>query len=140
MGSILAGIAFSHADVGSVHCIAESLGGMYDLPHGVCNAIFLPYVMEYNMEYCTERYARVARAMGLEFSSAREGAKLAVESVKQLVGEVDLPEFSSFAVAPESFGSLAAMSVRNTSNASNPRPMTEQDYLKVLETAWTSRG
>ena len=139
MGSILAGIAFSHADVGSVHCIAESLGGKYDLPHGVCNAIFLPYVMEYNMDYCTDRYARVARAMGLEYGSVREGAKLAIESVKQLVREVGLPEFSSFAVAPESFGSLAAMSVRNTSNVSNPRPMTEQDYLKVLETAWTSR-
>ena len=48
MGSMLAGIAFSHSDVASVHCVAESLGGLYDLPHGTCNAIFLPYVMEYS--------------------------------------------------------------------------------------------
>ena len=65
MGSMLAGIAFSHSDVGSVHCIAESLGGLYDLPHGACNAIFLPHVMEYNMDYCARRYARIAEAMGV---------------------------------------------------------------------------
>ena len=139
MGSILAGIAFSHADVGSVHCIAESLGGMYDLQHGVCNAVLLPYVMEYNMDYCTERYARVARAMGYNYTTDREGADLAVENVKRLVKEIGLPKFSSFDVDPGSFVTLAAMSVRNTSNASNPRPMAEQDYVKVLETAWTSR-
>ena len=141
MGSVLAGIAFSHADVGSVHCIAESLGGTYDLPHGVCNAIFLPYVMEYNMDYCRERYARVARAMGLSFGSDAEGAELAVCSVKQLVRELRLPAFSSLLVAPEqdTFGALAVLSVRNSSNASNPRPMTEQDYMQVLENAWNDR-
>ena len=78
MGSMLGGISFSHADVASVHCIAESLGSMYDLPHGTCNAIFLPYVMEYNMEYCKERYARVATAMGLTWETVEEGAKKAV--------------------------------------------------------------
>jgi alcohol dehydrogenase len=75
MGSMLGGIAFSHSDVASVHCIAESLGGLYDLPHGVCNAIFLPYVMEYNMEYCEQRYARIARAMGLTPDTGSGGAK-----------------------------------------------------------------
>ena len=74
LGSMLAGIAFSHSDVASVHCIAESLGGVYDLPHGVCNSIFLPHVMEYNMEYCVERYARLAKAMGLSFENEREGS------------------------------------------------------------------
>jgi alcohol dehydrogenase len=48
MGSILAAIAFSHSDVASVHCIAEALGGKYDTPHGVCNAVVLPAIMEYN--------------------------------------------------------------------------------------------
>ena len=69
MGSMLAGIAFSHSDVASVHCVAESLGGLYDLPHGMCNAIFLPYVMEYSSEYCMQRYADIAGAMSIGYAS-----------------------------------------------------------------------
>ena len=136
MGSVLAGIAFSHADVGSVHCVAESLGGIYDLPHGLCNAIFLPYVMEYNMEYCKERYARVARAMGQNFGDADDGANIAVQCVKQLVKEVRLPSFSSLSINPDKFADIAAMSVRNNSNPSNPRPMAAQDYMNILNAAW----
>lgn len=66
LGSLLAGIAFSHSDVGAVHCIAEALGGMYDLPHGVCNAVCLPYVMEYCLESNIIRYARLGQAMGVQ--------------------------------------------------------------------------
>ena len=136
VGSILAGIAFSHSDIASVHCIAESLGSMYDLPHGVCNAILLPYVMEYNMDFCRERYSRVARVMGFNFESAEEGAKLAVNNVRKLAAEVGLPAFSSFPIDPDKFGILAGMAVKNISNDSNPRPMAEADYINVLQNAW----
>lgn len=133
-GSLLAGIAFSHSDVAGVHCIAEALGGKYDAPHGVCNAIALPVMMEYNRDYALERYARIARAMGLEFQSAAEGAQKAVERVKQLADEVGLPEFRSLGVKEEDLQELAENSARNGSNADNPRPMTADDYLQVLQT------
>ena len=136
LGSMLAGIAFSHSDVASVHCIAESLGGVYDLPHGVCNAVFLPHVMEYNMDYCLERYARIAKAMGLNFENEKEGAKKAVEAVKKLALDVKLPLFSSLNVNTDDFEKLAEMSVKNISTESNPRPMTKEDYLKVIENAY----
>ena len=135
MGSMLAGIAFSHSDVGSVHCIAEALGGMYDLAHGTCNAIILPYMMEYNMDHCEQQYARAARAMGLAADSGRDGAKVAVNAVKQLAKDVKLPSFSSLKVNPADFQKIASISVKNLSTASNPRPMTEQDYLAVLKIA-----
>ncbi|MCL2565590.1 MAG: iron-containing alcohol dehydrogenase [Defluviitaleaceae bacterium] len=135
MGSMLAGIAFSHSDVASVHCIAESLGGMYDLPHGTCNAIFLPYMMEYCMDYCEKRYARVAKAMGLSFNSDKEGAKAAVEAVKQLAKDVALPSFASLNVNPSDYQKIAAASAKNISTESNPRPMKEEDYMAVLEMA-----
>ena len=135
MGSMLAGIAFSHSDVGSVHCIAESLGGMYDLAHGTCNAIILPYMMEYNMDYCEKQYARIARAMGLVPDSGRDGAKAAVNAVKQLAKDVKLPSFLSLKVNPSDFAAIASVSVKNLSTASNPRPMTEKDYLEVLKMA-----
>ena len=136
MGSLLGAMSFSHSDVASVHCIAEALGSMYDLPHGTCNAIFLPYVMEYNMAYCMPRYARIARAMGAACDSVEEGAKEAVRRVKELTREVGLPTFASLHVDEKDFDVLAQMSENNGSNASNPRPMTKEDYLNILRAAY----
>ena len=133
MASMLGGMSFSHSDVASVHCIAEALGSMYDLPHGTCNAIFLPYVMEYNMDYCTDRYARVATAMGLTWDTEEEGAKKAVAFVKQLTKDVHLPAFASLDPDPADFPKLAEMSVNNGSNEDNPRPMTRHDYEVLLD-------
>jgi len=138
LGSMLAGIAFSHSDVASVHCIAESLGGVYDLPHGVCNAIFLPHVMEYSMEYSVERYARIAKAMGYNFNSEKEGAQKAVDAVKRLAVDVDLPLFSSLEVNTSDFEKLAEMSAKNISTESNPKPMTKEDYLIVINNAYNA--
>lgn len=135
MGSMLAGIAFSHSDVASVHCIAESLGGVYDLPHGVCNAVFLPYVMAYSMDHAEARYARIARAMGLSFASEAEGAKAAVAAVEALCREVGLPSFASFGVPEAEYDRIAEMSAKNISTESNPRPMAAADYRAVLELA-----
>lgn len=136
MGSLLAGIAFSHSDVASVHCMAESLGGMYDAPHGVCNSILLPYVMSYNMEYCKGRYARIAKAMGAEFKTMDEGASKAVDMVKQLTIDVNLPSFKSLGVAEKDFEPLAEMSAKNISTESNPRPMGKDDYIAVFKNAY----
>ena len=133
MASMLGGLSFSHSDVASVHCIAEALGSMYDLPHGTCNAIFLPYVMEYNMDYCRDRYARVATAMGLTWQTEEEGAAKAVAFVKQLTRDVGLPTFASLDPDPADFPKLAEMSVNNGSNEDNPRPMTAKDYEILLD-------
>ena len=136
MGSMLGGMSFSHSDVASVHCVAESLGGMYDLPHGMCNAIFLPYVMEYNMDYCVEKYARVAQAMGFIFTDPREGARMAVQAVKDLCRAVGLPDFRSLNVKTGDFETIAEMSAKNISTESNPRPMSKADYMEVLRMAY----
>jgi len=132
LGSILAGIAFSHSDVGAVHCLAESLGGMYDAPHGLCNSIILPAIMEHNLSHCRERYARIACAMGLKFDSAEDGARMAVESVRRLSSEIGLPGFASLGIGESDFGQIARLSAANGSNPSNPRPMAEDDYLHLL--------
>ena len=129
LGSVLAGIAFSHSDVGSVHCIAEALGGKYDTAHGVCNAVVLPAQMEYNMDYCRERYARIASAMGISFESTEDGARKAVEAVKKLAVDLNLPSFGSFGVKAADIEELAFKSFVNGSNEDNPRPMSKDDYL-----------
>ncbi len=139
MASMLGGISFSHSDVASVHCIAEALGSMYDLPHGSCNAIFLPFIMEYNMEYCIDRYARVASAMGLTWQTEREGALKAVQFVRQLTRDVHLPTFASLDPDPADFPKLAEMSFLNGSNADNPRPMTVKDYEIILDRVYNEK-
>ncbi|MGA9264511.1 MAG: iron-containing alcohol dehydrogenase, partial [Desulfobacterales bacterium] len=131
-GSLLAAIAFSHSDVAAVHCIAEALGGQYDLPHGVCNAVTLPAVMEYNLDYCVDRYARIALAMGLGDSSVESRARQAVAEVKKLAADIHLPEFGQLGVEEGDFEKLANSSAANGSNRDNPRPMEKGDYLKVL--------
>ena len=131
-GSLLAGIAFSHSDVAAVHCIAEALGGKYDAPHGLCNAIVLPAVMQYNLEYCMEKYARIASAMGISFTDPRKGAQRAIDKVKQMAQKIHLPGFASLNVLDADLKELAHFAALNGSNPDNPRPMTEKDYLAVL--------
>ena len=132
LGSVLAGMAFSHSDVGSVHCLAESMGGLYDAPHGACNAVILPEMMRHNRSACPERYAEVASAMGLLFDDVDQGAEEAVAYVRQLAKDVKLPGLRDLGLRDADFEDLARRSVRNGSNASNPRPMAEEDYLHVL--------
>lgn len=133
LGSVLAGIAFSHADVAAVHCVAEALGGKYDAAHGVCNAIVLPAVMAYNMEYCKQRYARIAAAMGLAVENVDQGAERAVEAVKKLASDIHLPGFNSLGVKEKDLEELAVNAFKNGSNIDNPRPMKKEDYLNLFQ-------
>ncbi len=137
LGSVLAGIAFSHSDVAAVHCVAEALGGKYDAAHGVCNAVVLPAVMEYNLDYCKDRYARIATAMGLYYDNVEDGARQAVKAVQKLAADVHLPEFGSLGVQEKDFEELALNSFKNGSNIDNPRPMSKEDYLSLFKTLST---
>ncbi len=129
LGSLIAGIAFSHSDVGAVHCIAEAIGGMYDIPHGVGNAVCLPVVMERCREACEPRYARLAEAMGRRGGTAAD----AVSMVADLAREVGLPPFSSFSIPPADFPVIAEKSAANGSNADNIPVLSAEDYLRLLE-------
>lgn len=139
MGSLMAGIAFSNSDVGSVHCMAEALGGIYDIPHGVCNSILLPYVMEYNKEYCLDKYAMVAKTMGECFENNSNGAQKAIEKIKKISRKVNLPAFNELNIDPDEFEILAKMSAKNISTESNPGKMTEKDYLKIFRKAYNDK-
>ena len=132
LGSLLAGMAFSHSDVAAVHCLAEALGAMYDAPHGACNAIALPAVMAYSMEACVDRYADVARCLGLSFATTEEGARAAVREVQQMARDLELPSIAVFGVREEDFEIIAAKAEANLSNPDNPRVLTRADYVALL--------
>jgi alcohol dehydrogenase len=136
LGSLLAGLCFSHSDVGSVHCMAEALGGMYDAPHGLCNSILLPYVMEYNLPETTYKYARIAKAMGIDLGDDRKTAEACIERIRELSAEIGLPTFKSLGVKEQDLDKLADMSAKNNSTDSNPRPITKEGYLELFYKAY----
>lgn len=128
MGSLLAGLSFSHADVAGVHCMAEALGSIYDKPHGLCNAIILPHMMMECLPYASEKYARVARALGVIEADDKRAAKEGIAWIQETSAAIGLPDFKSLGIAPEGFSLLAELSFKNGSNNSNPKPMTKEDY------------
>jgi alcohol dehydrogenase len=136
LGSLIAGLCFSHSDVGSVHCMAEALGGMYDAPHGLCNSILLPYVMEYNLPETTYKYARVAKAMGIDIDDDRQAAEACIERIKEISADIGLPGFRSLGVKEEDLDTLADMAAKNNSTDSNPRPIDKRGYLELFYKAY----
>jgi len=132
--STLAGMAFGNADVGAVHCLSETLGGFYDLPHGVLNAVLLVPVLR---AHGASVHAPLAALEGVVLGRLEGGGEAAaagrgLAALETLVARLDMPSFGSFGVPPEDHPALAAGAVANGSNASNPRPMGEREYLEVL--------
>ncbi|MCB1032988.1 MAG: iron-containing alcohol dehydrogenase [Acidobacteria bacterium] len=133
--STLAGMAFGNADVGAVHCLSETLGGLYDVPHGLANAVLLEPVLRSHGSSVEAPLAQLARQLGWSPLEAPDdtAAQAALARVQDLVRELAIPDFSSLGVSAEDFPEVARRAVANGSNPSNPRPMGEAEYLKVLQ-------
>ncbi len=136
-GSMLAGVAFGNSDVGAVHCIAEAVGALYDIPHGVANSIFLPYVMEFNLPDAESSYADIAGFVGIEAKSRRGAAERLIEEVRGLSSILNIPRFKDIGIKESQFPLIAEKSYQNNSNPSNPRRAEVKDYLHILNTAFS---
>lgn len=137
--SCLAGVAFGYSDVGAVHCISEALGGRYDIPHGVANAILLPTITAFNVPADIHKHAVVAKALGVDTSNMteEEAAYACVDALQQLSEDVKIPKMSEIPeIKPEDFEIIADASERNLSNPDNCRPITKEDYVKLLNAAY----
>lgn len=135
LGSLLAGFAFSNSDVGAVHCLAESVGSLFDTPHGIANSVFLPWVMEYNLPVSQARYAELARLMGEKDENDERAARRLIERVRGLSRSLGIPSFGKLGISPEHFREIAEKSAANNSNPSNPRPVGVEDYVGILRRA-----
>ncbi len=133
LASTLAGLAFGNSDVGAVHCLAESVGSLYDTPHGVANSVFLPSVMEFNLPASASRYAELAEIVGIEGESENEKARKLIERIKLLCRTLSIPSFKDLGLKPSEFLEIAQKSFQNNSNPSNPREAAVEDYLRILE-------
>ncbi|MCX6162027.1 MAG: iron-containing alcohol dehydrogenase [Ignavibacteriae bacterium] len=134
----LAGMAFNNASLGNVHAMAHQLGGFYDLPHGVCNAILLPHVESFNMIACVKRFADIGVAMGenIEGLSVIESADLAIESIKRLSKDVGIPSgLKELGVKEEDLPALADNALKDARGATNPRITTKADIIQIYKNA-----
>jgi alcohol dehydrogenase class IV len=132
MASMMAGIGFPNSGLGAVHGLALPLGGQFNIPHGVANAILLPHVMKFNMPACRERLREVAVALG----ARRQSAAGAVDQVFALRAEMHIPALASFGVVEDHLAALARDALgRNTNCVTNPRPVTEADAKAIYRKA-----
>ena len=135
---MLAGMAFNNAK-GYVHAMAHQLGGQYDAPHGVCCALLLPYVEEYNIIACPDRFAQLAEIMGenTEGLSTRDAAELAIKAMKQLSEDVGIPHsIKEIGAKPEDFELMAENALKDGNAFSNPRKGTKEDIIKIFQAAY----
>ena len=132
------GINSWHGDFYAVKAVA-ALGGRYDLPHGVANAILPPTVTEYNLPANTKKYADVACAMGLDVHgrSDEEAAAACVDGLRRLCADVGIkPMREHPEIKPEDFHALSVAAMANVSNSSNPREMTAEAYEELFKKAY----
>ena len=122
----IAGMGFSNVGLGIVHSMAHPLGAFYDTPHGVANALLLPYVMEYNAESpAAPKYIHIAKAMGVNTDgmTEAEGVKAAIEAVKALSLSIGIPQkLHEINVKEEDIPALAVAAFNDVCTGGNPRP------------------
>lgn len=135
----IAGMAFSNVGLGLVHGMAHPLGSLFDIPHGVANALLLPTIMRFNMEKCLDKYPAIARAMGVDTTgmTAEEASVAACDAVQALAVKVGIPQhLSELGITENDIPRLAEQALSDVCTPGNPREVTLNDiedlYKKVL--------
>lgn len=130
----MAGLSFSNAGLGLVHGIAHQLGGFYNIPHGLANAIMLPRVLEYNRPYCMGRLAAIAQAMGekVDDNTVDEASKIAIDAVRRLCDDVKIPHLCDTKFRMEDIDEIAQHALEDTSTLTNIVRPTLDDVKTII--------
>lgn len=141
-GSLLAGLCFGSSDVAAVHCLAEALGGLYDTPHGVANAVFLPYVLQFNTQEEKPIHATMARIMNFATESDKDEIAInkMITGIREFTTKLEIPKLKDLlGVRKEDFSRIAELAFQNNSTSSNIRSIGTEDYLHILQEAYDDR-
>lgn len=131
----LAGMAFNNASLGYVHAMAHQLGGFYDLPHGVCNALLLPYVEEFNLSAAKERLDEVGVILATN-NSDLQGLEV-IAAIKKLAGIVGIPKsLRELGVKEEDFKVLAENAMQDICGLTNPVQPTLDEVIGIFKAAY----
>ena len=136
---LLAGMVFNNANLGYVHAMTHQLGGQYDMPHGVANAILLPTVEEYNLGSNPEKFADIAEFLGenIEGLSIMDAAKKSISGMRQLASDVGIPSsLETLGVKREDFELMAENALQDGNAGSNPRVGNKKDIMDLFDKAF----
>lgn len=134
----LAGMAFNNASLGHVHAMAHQLGGFYDLPHGVCNAILLPHVSRFNLIAKMSRFADIAVAMGenIDGLSIRDAADVAIEAIQTLSADIGIPSgLAALGVKEKDLQVMAENAQKDACGLTNPRCPSLEEVIGIYKNA-----
>ncbi|QDW75328.1 iron-containing alcohol dehydrogenase [Lachnospiraceae bacterium KGMB03038] len=137
----LAGLAFSNSGLGMVHAMAHQLGGLYNLPHGLCNAVLLPHVITYNLSVCGEEYAQIMELIAPgEFGGTAVRSRRLVQYLRRLNQKLGIPEVLEVSGKNEDLEILIRMAQEDPSMKCNPRQPGMKElkeiYINILK--WRS--
>ena len=136
LAQYIAAQAFSNVGLGLVHGMAHPMGSLFDVPHGVANALLLPTIMEFNMPCCIEKYGVIARTMGVDTTgmTAEEAAQAACDAVKALAVRVGIPQhLSELGIKESDIAALAAQAIADVCTPGNPRDVTEEQIIELYK-------
>ena len=134
----LAGMAFNNASLGYVHSMAHQLGGFYNLPHGVCNAILLPVVSQFNLISCPQRFADIAVALGecIDGLSVTEAGQKAIDRIKSLSASIGIPaNLTELGVKEADLKIMSENAKKDACQLTNPRKATLDEVIQIFKNA-----
>lgn len=137
LAQCLAGMAFSNALLGITHSMAHKTGAVFHIPHGCANAIFLPYVIQYNAKSCGERYATIAKKLGLAGENQDELVKSLIEMIREMNKTMNIPSnLKEYGIAEEEFKEnvkyISHNAVLDACTGSNPREIDDETMEKLF--------
>ncbi|ASP38199.1 L-threonine dehydrogenase [Bacterioplanes sanyensis] len=134
----LAGMAFNNASLGYVHAMAHQLGGYYDLPHGVCNAVLLPHVQAFNARVAAQRLTEVGLALGAGHSDdTQQGAAACIQAIEQLKDRVGIPKgLAALGAQMDDIAILAKNALNDACGLTNPIQASQSEIEEIFKAAW----
>lgn len=137
IAQFLAGMSFTNVGLGIVHSMAHPLSAYYDVPHGVANALILPYVLEFNADFCAGKMKELAKSFDSEFDMAldeKAAVKCCVEKIRKFNAEAGLPQtLAEIGVKKEDFDALAQSAYTDASTPDNPGEVNVTILKKIYE-------
>lgn len=139
LAQYVAGMGFSNVGLGIVHSMAHQLGAVYDTPHGVANALLLPYILEYNGEVCPDRFRDMGKAFGLDMNglSDKEAIKKVASAVRELAIRLNIPQhISDIGGKEDDIPMLAKKALEDPCTGGNPRETSYEDFVELFRIAF----
>ncbi|MBP2031542.1 alcohol dehydrogenase class IV [Clostridium algifaecis] len=138
----LAGMAFSNALLGITHSMAHKTGAVFHIPHGCANAIFLPYVIDFNKKSCSDRYADIARRLELPGNNNDELIDSLTSLIKDMNKKMEIPAtVKEYGIDEKEFKDnidfVAHNAMLDACTGANPRAITEAEMKKLFECTYT---